>query len=506
MAIFSFKSKAKKTEEKEEDVVEPIESKPAQPSKFVPRHGQRGRTESSQSIEKLGVPANTSHPRDTAVTTPHGATTSSSLGRRIHSNDAFTTHANDYFSPSTMRKLQANDPSLGYAKVAIARYDQGLAHYSSDSGYESAGPSRVPSEQNLSDMPRQPLSIPNGGLLPEPKLSDDARSDMSSKSAPKKTRFQVDTDPVALPEQRSANLAALEGFKVNKKGKVLDEEGEVIGELVEGDLLDCVRQKVNAKGEVVDDVGKVVGIVKLATATLPSLAVVTPNGGQTYCNAEGEVSPIIAPRSPSLDAVPQEAPRRPARSASERSLSELSKPYARPPMSSVPENNVPGEDGILAQPEMFAYKVCVHKNDAMNRLHANIWSREKYLLIHASTPEDDLRRRLFSVLPLASAGPILAVSRLVACHQNRWANSLSAMPQEDSQWAATTTAPIAVTMAPIHPIRMMANTRESACTGGPPLYVRLRLCQPSPGHTSPTPDVSPLTQMLRHQCRSRRSP
>lgn len=433
MAIFSFKSKAKKPEEgKKEETVAPVESKPAQFRKYTPRHVS-ALGEHSQDADRLSIasqmrkhpttfdgtlPDTSSYSQSHNLNTTHGASTPSSIGRRRPSNDAFTTHSNDYFSPGTMRKLQASDPALGYTKVALARQDQGLGQSSSDSGYESAGPSRVPSEHNLDDMSRPYLPRPNGGLLPELKL-DDSYSDRSSKSTTKKTRFQVDIDSVAAVEQPVAqhpamrsepqpavhvepqpiarvepqpavrvepqpvvhveqqhmsapkpNLGALEGHKVNKKGKVLDEEGDVIGELVEGDLLDCVRQKVNAQGQVLDDVGKVVGIVKLAAAALlPALTVRPAAGSSPARNAEAEVSPIEPPRnvmepprSPKLDTTAnsqaaQEASRRAARSASERSLSELSKAYARPPMSSVPENNVPGDDAPLASPELFAYKV-----------------------------------------------------------------------------------------------------------------------------------------------------
>lgn len=56
-------------------------------------------------------------------------------------------------------------------------------------------------------------------------------------------------------------LSILDGLKVNKRGKILDEEGDPIGELVEGDIIDCVRQKANAFGQVLDDYGRVVGRV-----------------------------------------------------------------------------------------------------------------------------------------------------------------------------------------------------------------------------------------------------
>ncbi|KJY00388.1 hypothetical protein TI39_contig331g00011 [Zymoseptoria brevis] len=67
-------------------------------------------------------------------------------------------------------------------------------------------------------------------------------------------------NPILAPS--STPLSVLQGYKVNKKGKVLDEEGEVIGELVSGDILDCVRQRVDDNGQVLDDRGKVVGTVR----------------------------------------------------------------------------------------------------------------------------------------------------------------------------------------------------------------------------------------------------
>lgn len=76
--------------------------------------------------------------------------------------------------------------------------------------------------------------------LPQPGT---ARSSISERPAP---------PPVSI----------LEGFKVNKRGHVLDEEGEVIGELFEGDLIDCVRQKVDANGDVLDESGLPVGRVR----------------------------------------------------------------------------------------------------------------------------------------------------------------------------------------------------------------------------------------------------
>ena len=60
-------------------------------------------------------------------------------------------------------------------------------------------------------------------------------------------------------------LSILNGLKVNKRGLILNEEGDPVGELVEGDILDCVRERANACGDVLDEYGRVVGKVR----TLP---------------------------------------------------------------------------------------------------------------------------------------------------------------------------------------------------------------------------------------------
>ena len=61
-----------------------------------------------------------------------------------------------------------------------------------------------------------------------------------------------------LPDQDLPGLETLEGLKVNKKGQILDEDGEPIGELTEGELSQCAGKKVNDKGKVLDKDGKTV--------------------------------------------------------------------------------------------------------------------------------------------------------------------------------------------------------------------------------------------------------
>ncbi|KAF2088300.1 hypothetical protein K490DRAFT_40031 [Saccharata proteae CBS 121410] len=65
------------------------------------------------------------------------------------------------------------------------------------------------------------------------------------------------------PQEYTPDLDILDGLKVNKKGQVLNEDGDPIGELEEGELALCAGKKINEKGEVLDRKGNVIGKVRV---------------------------------------------------------------------------------------------------------------------------------------------------------------------------------------------------------------------------------------------------
>lgn len=76
----------------------------------------------------------------------------------------------------------------------------------------------------------------------------------------------------AAPEPVIPDIDILEGLKVNKKGQILNEDGEPIGELIEGNVAACAGKKVNDKGEVLDKDGKVIGKAKVLPQELAEAA------------------------------------------------------------------------------------------------------------------------------------------------------------------------------------------------------------------------------------------
>ena len=72
--------------------------------------------------------------------------------------------------------------------------------------------------------------------------------------------------PDAVPEEEGPDFSGVEGYKVNKNGDVVNEDGDTLAKLVEGELEACRGKKVNEKGEVVDKDGNVIGKVELIPA------------------------------------------------------------------------------------------------------------------------------------------------------------------------------------------------------------------------------------------------
>lgn len=114
--------------------------------------------------------------------------------------------------------------------------------------------------------PRPQYALPARMSTPPPARERAGEHQMSfparSSSPAPRSGFAPLERIVSPVHQSTVPVSRLEGFKVNKRGKILDEEGEPIGELSEGDIMDCVRQRVNAYGEVLDDYGSVVGRVR----------------------------------------------------------------------------------------------------------------------------------------------------------------------------------------------------------------------------------------------------
>lgn len=93
-------------------------------------------------------------------------------------------------------------------------------------------------------------------------------------------------EEVAEEAPKLPGMDILEGLKVNKKGEVVNEDGDSIARLVDGDLEACKGKKINAEGEVIDAEGNVIGKVELIPEAFPE-AVQPEEAGPDFSVLEG---------------------------------------------------------------------------------------------------------------------------------------------------------------------------------------------------------------------------
>ncbi|KAK0268587.1 hypothetical protein LTS00_017532 [Friedmanniomyces endolithicus] len=238
------------------------------------------------------------------------------------------------------RPAKRGTESLDLHRPASSRYSQSqyLPEVFHDTRPESATLPQTrfsqPAEMSMLPLatdedPTPSFSIPPGRSSPPPQRQSESHSQYRGPPLPP-MRFS------SPPPQHAANFApleriispslmsnqtstgTLEGLKVNKRGKILNEEGEITGELVEGDMMDCVRQRCNGYGEVLNDRGRIVGRVQPLEQSLesPIMRMALPGPSP---------APLLTQEnyfSPQAQQVQQPPPREPASSRRKQSRRE----------------------------------------------------------------------------------------------------------------------------------------------------------------------------------------
>ncbi|EPE30792.1 hypothetical protein GLAREA_03759 [Glarea lozoyensis ATCC 20868] len=120
----------------------------------------------------------------------------------------------------------------------------------------------IDSEGNLKD--EKGSIIAKAELLPE--LLEKSESQAEGADAPEGAEAEGAEGAEAdgeTPEGEAPDLSILKGMKVNKVGRIVDEDGNPHGVLVEGDAKKLAGRKVDGEGKIWDDSGKVIGRAEL---------------------------------------------------------------------------------------------------------------------------------------------------------------------------------------------------------------------------------------------------
>ncbi|MCJ1468877.1 hypothetical protein MMC07_007507 [Pseudocyphellaria aurata] len=118
-------------------------------------------------------------------------------------------------------------------------------------------------EGDLEDLIGQEINE-NGEILNEDGDVIGKAEVVPGEAADKLNEAKDEVDIDELNDELKPDFTILDGKKINKKGNILDDEGEIIGKLTEdSDLKQCVGKKPNENGEILDDDGEVVGRVEI---------------------------------------------------------------------------------------------------------------------------------------------------------------------------------------------------------------------------------------------------
>lgn len=326
MALFSRKKSKAKKAAKEEAAKSAADISTTTPAKQASSRGRKGPSPSQQPVHDVPVPAYPpreynhnngellqgngyleetdlagsdlhKHNRAQSQSCGDSGYGSAVQGSRVHSR-----------SPSIHRFRQENEPLVHEEQVTP---DVSIFHHQDhpvqDGRYQrqmqqrmpmrpsSVPPQALQSRSERVSRPPPPRSSSPGPVLQTTSTTHLTRSRSSAPStmrqpsdwhAPVSPRYgpqvhspsfqsRFPTSPMASSTQIGisndesfSSLNMLCGLRVNRRGLILDEEGDPIAELYEGDIIDCVRQRADSYGNVLDEYGRVVGRVR----TLPDAA------------------------------------------------------------------------------------------------------------------------------------------------------------------------------------------------------------------------------------------
>jgi hypothetical protein len=100
------------------------------------------------------------------------------------------------------------------------------------------------------------------------KTAEDAKDTSKQMEDESSENMNMPTDKIEDEAENISNeiqldLSILDGLEVQEGGKIFDHDGNMIGEVAEGNPEDLVGQTVNAEGEIIDEDGDLIGVVTL---------------------------------------------------------------------------------------------------------------------------------------------------------------------------------------------------------------------------------------------------
>ncbi|PIG84995.1 LEA domain protein [Aspergillus arachidicola] len=136
-----------------------------------------------------------------------------------------------------------------------------------------SGGSPMPSEGNdsnvqLGGIAASPAQSASGsGPMGKTAMNESGRDSQGNmaqfKPSGGQAREELQKTASSAPGNLPTSLSALEGLQVSDGGHILDQNGQTVGQVVEGDPADLVGMTIGSDGEILDEDGDLVGRVDL---------------------------------------------------------------------------------------------------------------------------------------------------------------------------------------------------------------------------------------------------
>jgi hypothetical protein len=159
-------------------------------------------------------------------------------------------------SGSILGKVELNTEGLGEGEPALDEAGEKLPTNASvkDAVPETVGGSqaKLPTDAGVTDAASK---VPEEGQEALGEVDEKAPTEAGATDAVPEAPTDVDVGEAAP----ALDFSILKGLKVNKLGKIVDENGVPVGQLIEGDPKKLAGKKVDEEGKIWNDAGKVIG-------------------------------------------------------------------------------------------------------------------------------------------------------------------------------------------------------------------------------------------------------
>ncbi|KAL6231073.1 hypothetical protein BDW75DRAFT_233898 [Aspergillus navahoensis] len=183
-----------------------------------------------------------------------------------HESTSADLHPHSMLQEPSARTIDATASDLGGGRAAATRLDQFAKNVSVNNSGRAVAAAPVVAEKTRETVKQLHNELDEGAGMDTETITDSYQySRPGHMNEPDEVRDYGD-----IPERHPLSLSSLDGLAVGEGGMILDNDGQAVGKVVEGDPNDLVGLIVNGYGEILDEDGDLIGCVDVLSEDVTS--------------------------------------------------------------------------------------------------------------------------------------------------------------------------------------------------------------------------------------------